>query len=217
MSSEMLEAQGTTLEIDTGSGGAVEITAITLANPTILTAAAHGLPNGDVVTISGFVGADAGSINGNTYVVMYVTTDTVAIDLDSTGLDISIDLLVSTPAMTPQAYTKIGNITDWDISGDSHNLIDFTTLGSLRAEEKPGIPRGSATTFSLNWTAGDMGLLAAEAARDEKALKTFKVTYSDAAVHTFPGYVTGINDAGGGDDKVSGSVTIHRVGALKLT
>ncbi len=96
-------------------------------------------------------------------------------------------------------------------------MKEKTTLGSTRAEEEPGIPRGSATTLSMNWTSGDAGLLAAEVARADRALKTFKITYSDDAVHTFTGYVVGISDSGGVDDKVNGSITIHRTGSLTLS
>jgi hypothetical protein len=96
-------------------------------------------------------------------------------------------------------------------------MIDYTALGSTRAEEKPGIPRGGAVTFSVNWTSDDTGLLAAEVARAAKTLKTFKLTYSDSSIHTFTGYIIGISDSGSVDDKVSGSITIQRVGALTLS
>jgi hypothetical protein len=54
-------------------------------------------------------------------------------------------------------------------------------------------------------------------ARAAKTLKTFKLTYSDASVHTFTGYVIGISNSGAVDDKVNGSITIQRVGALTLS
>jgi len=215
MAVDMLESQGTKLEMNSGSGSAKTITAMTLSNPTVLTSVAHGLSNGDVVVAALFDGADAADINGNSYVVQFVTDDTFAIDLDST--DLTIDDNTDTATMTPQSYTEICSITDWDLPGDTHNMIPFTALGSTRAEEKPGIPRGSALTFSVNWTSDDTGLLAAETARAAKDLKTFKLTYSDDAVHTFTGYVIGINDSGSEDDKVNGTITIHRVGALNLT
>jgi hypothetical protein len=70
----------------------------------------------------------------------------------------------------------------------------------------------------MNWTADDTGLLAAEVARAAKTEKDWKVTYSDTSVHSFKGYVTNIQGGSGGvDDKVTGSITIHRSGALSLT
>jgi len=68
----------------------------------------------------------------------------------------------------------------------------------------------------LNWTSDDAGLLAAEVARAAKTLKTWRITYSDDATHSFTGYVIAISDSGGVDDKVNGSITLHRVGALTL-
>ena len=215
MAVDMLESQGTKLEMDSGAGAAEAISAMTLSNPTVLTSVAHDLTNGDVVTASDFAGDDAADINGNTYVVQFATDDTFAIALDSTDLTITDN--TDSAEMTPQTYTEICSILDWDLPGDTHNMIDYTALGSTRAEEKPGIPRGSALTFNVNWTADDAGLVAAEVARAAKTLKTFKLTYSDATYHTFTGYIVGLNDSGGGDDKVSGSITIHRVGALSLT
>ena len=211
--SEMLDAQGTKLEMNTGDGSAVEAMDPTIGNPTILTKESHGLTNGDVGTLSAFLGTDAGDLNGEVVVVGYVTDDTFAVDIDTTGKTLTAE----NGTITPQTYTEIGNILDWDLAGDTHNMKEKTTLGSTRAEEEPGIPRGSATTLSMNWTSEDAGLLAAEVARADRALKTFKITYSDDAVHTFTGYVVGISDSGGVDDKVNGSITIHRTGSLTLS
>jgi hypothetical protein len=213
--SDMTEAQGTKLEMSTGTGGAVTITDITLANPTILTAVGHGLSNGDVVTAASFAGDDAASINGNTYVVLYKTDDTFAIALDSTDLTITDN--IDSATMTPESYTEIGDILDWDNPSDTKNMIEYTTLGSTRQEEIPGIPRNVDVTFNINWTSDDTGLLAAETARAADTSKTFKITYSDSSYHTFTGYVTGINNSGAVDDKVSGTITIRRTGAMTLS
>ncbi|MBW2647167.1 MAG: hypothetical protein JRE23_13535 [Deltaproteobacteria bacterium] len=214
MAVDMLESQGTKLEMSGAASGTpiTEMTA-TVGYPTLLTSAAHGLSNGDVGTLSAFAGDSAALMNGEKVVVKYVTDDTFSVDIDTTGGT----LTAANGTITPDTYTEICSILDWDLPGDTHNMIDFTALGSTRAEEKPGIPRGGAVTFSVNWTSADSGLLAAEVARAAKSLRTFKLTYSDDAVHTFTGYVIGINDSGGGDDKVNGSITIQRVGALGLT
>ena len=209
----MLDAQGTKLEMNTGSGDAVTEMTATVGNPTLLTSASHGLSNGDVGALSAFAGDDAADMNGETVIVKYASTNTFSVDIDTTGKI----LTGANGTITPNEYVEIGNILDWDLAGDTHNMKDKTTLGSTRGEEEPGIPRGSATTFALNWSSDDTGLLAAEVARAAKTLKTFTITYSDDAVHTFTGYVVGISDSGGVDDKVNGSITIHRVGALTLS
>jgi len=213
MAVDMLESQGTKLEMSSSTDSAVETMTATVGNPTLLTKASHGLSNGTVGVLSAFAGTDAADMNDETVIVKYVTDDTFCVDIDTTGKT----LTAANGTITPQAYVELCSIQDWDIAGDTHNMIDFTALGSTRAEEKPGIPRGSATTFSVNWTSDDTGLLAAEVARAAKTLKTFKLTYSDDSVHTFTGYIVGINDSGSGDDKVNGSITIHRTGSLTLS
>ena len=44
-------AQGSKFYIESGSGGGISITDISQTNPAIVTAAAHGLSKGDVVSI----------------------------------------------------------------------------------------------------------------------------------------------------------------------
>ena len=211
--SEMLDAQGTKLEMSNGDGTPITEMTATVGYPTLLTSDSHGLTDGIVGALSAFAGDDAADMNGETVVVKYASTNTFSVDIDTTGKT----LTASNGTITPNEYVEIGNILDWDLAGDTHNMKDKTTLGSTRGEEEPGIPRGSATTLSMNWTSDDAGLLAAEVARADRALKTFKITYSDDAVHTFTGYVVGISDSGGVDDKVNGSITIHRTGSLTLS
>jgi len=209
----MLDAQGTKLEMSNGDGDAITEMTATVGYPTLLTKSTHGLTDGIVGALSAFAGDDAADMNGETVVVKYASTNTFSVDIDTTGKT----LTASNGTITPNEYAEIGEILDWDLPGDTHNMIDKTDLGSTRGEETPGIPRGSATTFSIGWTSDDTGLLAAEVARAAKTLKTWRITYSDDATHSFTGYVIAISDSGGVDDKVNGSITIHRVGALTLS
>lgn len=207
-----MEAQGTKIEIESGSGGAVTITSIALANPTILTAVAHGLSNGDVVAAANFAGDDAASINGNEYVVHHVTDDTFAIDLDSTALTITDNTDAAT--MTPQALTEIGEITDFDGPGGSSAVIDKTHLQSTRKEKFAGVPDEGQLSLSINFDPSDAGLAVAQAARIARAEKGFKITYSDDQTATFNGYVLAVTSSGAVDGKVSGSLTIEVSGAV---
>ena len=208
----MLDAQGTKLEMSNGDGTPITEMTATVGYPTLLTKATHGLTDGIVGALSAFAGTDADDMNGETILVKYASTNTFSVDIDTTGKTLTAE----NGTITPSAYAEIGEILDWDLPGDTHNMIDKTDLGSTRGEETPGIPRGSATTFSIGWTSDDAGLLAAEVARAAKTLKTWRITYSDDATHSFTGYVVAISDSGGVDDKVNGSITIHRVGALTL-
>ena len=98
MTSTAISAQGSVLSIGTGSGAAKTISGISLGNPTIITATAHGFANGDVVTLAGLTGADAAVLNGQTVSVRNVTTNTFAVYIDTTGKTI-------TPAGTATSAT----------------------------------------------------------------------------------------------------------------
>jgi len=96
MSTLAILAQGTTLHIAGSAAAAEVLTAITVGYPTILAITGHaGVANGDVVTLAGFTGADAATLNGLTAVVKNYATggtnDTFAIDINTVGKTITIN------------------------------------------------------------------------------------------------------------------------------
>jgi hypothetical protein len=211
--SDAIESQDTLLEMATGTGGAVTITAIVLANPTVLTAVAHGLSNGDVVAAALFAGDDAASINSNKYVVKYATDDTFAIDLDSTELTITDN--TDSATMTPETYTEIGEVVDLNREDGGATEIDCTHLQSTAKEFLIGLANWGTFTFSLNWLFDDVGQAALRAVRISRALTTFKVTYSDDSTATFSAYVMNVSGPSAAvDGKLSGSVTLKITGAV---
>ena len=210
--SDALASQGTTLHISGASGVAKTITALTLTNPIMLTSVAHGLANGDVVTMADFAGADAGDINGETFVVKYVTDDTFCVDLDASALTITDN--TDSATATPLAWVAVGEVVDWDGPGGSASVIDVTHLTSDAKEKRMGLPDEGQFTFSMNKIFGDTGQDACWEARRLQLEKSFKVTYTDTTTQTFDGYVLQFSTSGGVDDKVSGSITIEITGAV---
>ncbi len=83
--SEMLDAQGTKLEMSNGDGTPITEMTATVGYPTLLTSASHGLTNGIVGVLSAFAGDDADDMNGETVLVKYASTDTFSVDIDTTG------------------------------------------------------------------------------------------------------------------------------------
>jgi hypothetical protein len=202
-----IESQGTTIEIGTDTGEAITITAMTLSNPTVLTSVAHGLSNGDIVAAASFAGDDAASINGNEYVVKYVTDDTFAIDLDSTDLTITDNTDAAT--VTPVEWTEIGEVTDFSGPDGTASEIETTHLGSTAKEFLMGLPDEGSLSLSINWQADDTGQTAVREARAARTEEDFKITYSDASTATFKGYVLGLSSSGSVDGKIDGSITIR--------
>ena len=205
-----IESQGTKLEISGTSGS--EVTGCTPAAgyPTVITKASHGLSDGDVVTLSGVTGDNADDLNG-VWIVKYATTDTFAVDCDSTDFTGMGNATVATPL----EWLEIGEVTDWDGPGGSATMYETTHLRSEAKEKKIGLMDEGQLTLSINWEPSDTGQQAARDARAARTEKSFRLTYTDDSTATFDGYVIGMSSSGGVDNKVSGSITIEISGPVE--
>lgn len=208
-----IEAQGTKLEISGSSGDPVTTMTAAVGYPTVITKNAHGLTDGTIGTLSAFAGASAALMNTLVVTVKYATTNTFAVDIDTTGGT----LTAANGTITPLAYLEVGEITDFDGPSGSASVIDTTNLQSTAKQKLMGLPDEGQFTLSINRQPDDTGQLAVSAARTARTLKNFKLTLSDDSVLSFAGYVLGDTWSGGVDGKVSGSITIEISGAVTLT
>lgn len=206
-----ISAQGSTLHIATGTGSAKTITGIAPGFPTIVTSAAHGFKNGDVVSFASVTGTIGTSINGTTRVVSNVTTNTYALDdLDSTGL-----AYTSGGAATPQTYTKVNGLLSFDGFDGSADELDTTDLDSTAKEFVSGIKDEGKFGFEMKTLKTDNGQIALRAARNNGNIVGFKLTLPDANVASFSALVKTIPTSGAVnavlkgkvDCKISGPVT----------
>ncbi|MES2218361.1 MAG: phage tail tube protein [Pseudomonadota bacterium] len=204
-----ISSQGSTLEIETGNGSPVSITAIAAGFPTIITAT--GLVNGDVVAIAALGGADAATVNGHSYVVQFSTGLKASLDVDTTGKTITAGSGTATPA----AYTKINGILSYSGLDGSAPDIDVTDLDSTAMEYISGLKDEGKFGFEMKTIRSDAGQLALEAARTSGAVKGIRLTLPDDSVATFDVLVktTPLNGAvnavlkGSVDCKITGDVT----------
>lgn len=203
----ILDATGTTLEIGTGTTG-VAVTALTPAagNPTIFTkATAHGLKNGDIVTIAGVAGTNATNLN-KSWVVKYVTANTFAVDHDSTGYT----AMGTAATATPTTWVKVGTITNFSMNPTASER-DRTTLADTERVWKRGIRDGGSMTFNLLWDNEDTGLDAVKTAyEDDSENLAFRITFSDNEEITLQnGYVLDYSISGDVDADATGAITIR--------
>lgn len=206
-----IEAQGTKLEISGKTGDAVTTMTAKAGYPTILTKANHGLSNGDVGTLSEFAGAGAALMNNEVVIVRYVTDDTFAVAIDTTGKTLTEAL----GTITPLEWVEIGEVVSHDGPGGSAAVYETTHLRSTAKEKKIGLPDEGQLTLAVNWClATDVGQQEASEARKARTEKDFKLTFSDDSTASFKGYVLGLSASGAVDDKVSGSITIEITGAV---
>lgn len=204
-----MSAQGSTLSISTGTGGAKPISAISVGNPAIVTSTGHGLSNGDVVTLAGIVGTMS-ALNGSTRVVSNVTANTFAmLDVNTTGLTYT-----SGGTATPATYTKINGVTSYSGLDGAPGELDVTDLDSTAMEYIAGMIDEGKFSFEAKVLHSDAGQLAVRAARASGAVKTMKLVFPDAVVATFSVLVKSVPVAGGVNAVMKGSVDCKITGPV---
>lgn len=211
MPSTAFSSQGCTFQISTGTGSAKTITAISTTFPIIVTSTAHGLGNGDSVALAAVVGTMSTGLNGNSFIVSNVTTNTFALQFDGTGLTYT-----SGGTATPVTFTTINNIKSFAGFDGTSSEIDVTNLSSVAKEVRLGLEDFGKFGFDIDVDFSDAGQNALRTAKTSGASKTYKLTYPNTKVATFAGYVKGTPQSGGVDKVVSGSVEIRISGAVTV-
>lgn len=211
MSSTAISAQGTTLKIATGSGGAKTITAVAVGYPTILTSAAHGFVAGDYVTMSsGFTGANASALNGKSYTVLYATTNTFAVAENTTGLTIT----AGTATATPTTFTQVNNFKSMNGFDGQASEIDVTNLSSTAKEIRLGLVDFGQIQFEMDHDNTDAGQAALLSNYNAGTSKQFQMTLPNANVATFTAFVKQFTKTLGVDQVVKGNVALRISGSV---
>ncbi|MEM5325174.1 phage tail tube protein [Paraburkholderia sp. JHI2823] len=210
MTSTAISAQGSKLEVSGGSGAAKNITGLALGFPTILKAVAHGMANGDIVTFAALTGNT--TLNGVTAVVKNVTTDTFAVEVDTTGGAAYVNGGTATPAQ----WAPIANLKSFKGFDGQANEIDKTNLSSTAKEYMLGLQDFGHFTFDVDKDFADPGQLACSAAKRAGTLKNFRLTLPNGTTATWAAYVKNDPLDGGVDQllattgvslRISGDVT----------
>lgn len=210
MTSTAIPAQGSVLQIATGTGTAKTITAVAVGNPTILTATAHGFANGDVVTLAALTGADAATLNGLSVSVRNITTNTFAVYVDTTAKTIT----AGSGTATPVTFTAIANIKDFSGFDGAASEIDVTNLDSLAKEFRLGLTDPGQFTINIDYDNTNAGHVALRAKQVSGLLTNFKFILPNSNAITFTGFVKKFSLAGGVDAVTKTAVDIRVSGAV---
>lgn len=160
------------------------ITGITKANPGVVTAAAHGLNNGDYVFLSV---QGMHQLNDRVARVANKTADTFELE----GIDTTLfDTFSSGTAEAITFGTSITTATTVNPAGGGFDFIDTTTIHSNAKSQMPGLPAAATFSFDNIWDVSDAGLLAMKTASDAQAKRAFKFTFGTGGqIMVFAGYV----------------------------
>lgn len=208
MASTAISAQGSTLHVNNSTGTAKNVTGLALGFPTIVSSTGHGFANGDVVTFASLVGNT--TLNGNTYVVKNVTTNTFSVEADTTGGS----SWTSGGTATPATWTQIENLKSFSGFDGSASELDTSNMDSLAKEFKLGLVDNGNFTIEVDINRSALGQTALRSARESSALKTFKLTLPNAKTATFTAYVKKFSEQGGVDAIHKGSVDLRISGSV---
>lgn len=133
------------------------ISAITAASPAVVTMAGHGLANGNEVFINGVTGTMK-SLNGKSFVIKDVTSDTFALyddeekPIDTSGLEYSSSGTVSKIVEVENPYTDTEGKTDEEIL-EYLNEIQYTqNTDTMIMVHQKYPPRKLTRSSHTSWT-----------------------------------------------------------------
>lgn len=122
------------------------ITAITNASPAVVTSAAHGLADGDVVKITNVAGMT--EVNNGVFAVDYVSSSQFKlVDTDSTGYG----TYTSDGLIDEGAFSNLCELTNYNRQGGTSPEIAATTICSTAQEFEVGLPDFGTTQIDFNF------------------------------------------------------------------
>lgn len=177
----LYKGRGVRLEVALTFDAADVVTAITAANPAVISSAAHGWSNGDY----GYVeetGNGMAQIDGQAIRAANVASGT----LEAEGLDASTySTFVSGNIYKAATWATISNATDFTIGGGDADKLDATTLLDFIKKEENGLL--AAETVNVNMFADPLsnGVKRLRALALTNARSLFRITYPSSALEIF--------------------------------
>jgi hypothetical protein len=208
MSASAYSAQGAKLEIGTTAANKT-ITAISQANPAVITATAHGFLDGDVIKVAAVVGMT--QINGKVGVVTVVDANNFRLN----GIDSTAYTAYGSAGTATPTKVKLGNWKEWSGFDGQSSEIDTTDLDSVAKEFRAGLQDPGQLTLGLQTKDDDEGQMAlngSKAASGPSSL--FLLTFANGKTRTFRAFCKQFTEAGGVDKTVDSQAALRITGAV---
>lgn len=189
---------------------ALPISAITKANPGVVSYTGTDPVNGDYIYLSSMVGMTeldervvrAANVNGTTNVFDLEGVDTTSFTTHSSG-----------NAQVITFGTNLNIVTGIAGSGGEFEFIDTTLISDTVRSRIPGVASPISLNLTCLWDPSDTGLLALKSASDSKAKRAIRVSFPGGAKFLFVGYVgCTIIPTGNAQELVTTTVQIEGAG-----
>lgn len=211
-SGKRFKFQGSTVSLLTEYGAnspASSITGVTSANPPVVTSAAHGRANGDVIYINS--GGGMTELDGRVFIIYGVTTNTFKLwDADAT----SYTTFSGTGTFDYASFSSFCELTNWNHQGGSAPEITASTICSTRQEFERGLSDLGTVELSFNYapnTTIQTALDTFETSGDTMAVKLALPNSGGSAVYL--GFVQKTGSQGAVNQLYTASATIRLTGA----
>lgn len=159
------------------------VTAITKANPGVVTAAAHGYANGDYFLLNA---QGMNEVNQGIFRAASIAADTVQLD----GQDTTNFTAFSSGNMQKITFgTTFSTIKTVSGSGGEFETQDITTIHDLNRKTEPGFASALEYSFDSFWDLSDPALLACIAASKISKSLAFLFTFQNGQKMAFYGTV----------------------------
>lgn len=178
---------GATVALATAYGSAKSVTAITNANPGVITAAAHGMANGAFYELkSGWQ-----KVNDRVFKAANVATNAV----DLTGIDTTDTVRFPAGSGTGSlreitAFTQISQILEFTTNGGDQQFANFSFLEEDYERQLPTITSAQSIQIGIADDPTLAGYIALKAAGEARAIRALKVTLPNNSVIMYNGYVS---------------------------
>ncbi len=195
-------------EFDTASPPQA-ITAITAADPPVVTSTTHGLSDGDIVTITTVVGMT--ELNSKTFIADVINANSFSLfDADSSGYG----AYVSGGQLAVGDFNAFCDSTSFSQTGGTATEIDTTTICSTRRENVLGLSDVGTAQLDYNFAHRTSTVqLGIEAANRAGSLIGLRLTLSDdGGSRVYLGRIQQLNVSGANDGIWTGSMTIRFTG-----
>jgi len=211
-SSKTFKFTGSTIAVltsfDEGSP-ALAITAITKADPAVVSCAAHGLVDGDVVKLSDIVGMT--ELNDEIFVVNVLTSGTFElVDQDSTDYA----AYISGGEVAPATFSNFCELTGYNRQGGSKPEIDSTSLCSEAAEYELGLRDFGTTQLDFKFapqTTIQLAIATFDASGDKMAVRVDLPKSGGRLVQL--GFIQQTSETVANAGIWAGSITVRNTGA----
>lgn len=180
---------GATVHISSGLATVKNITAISNANPAVVTCTAHGLANGDVIVLScGWGDLDERvikieSVDANSFRLVGIDTSSVKKYPAGQGANASIGSFRKV-----NGFMQIRQITDVNTSGGEPQYVEWQFLEEKVKRKAPVGVSPRDITFGIGDDPSLPGYKAAKAASDDGGLVPLKVVLANGGELFYNGY-----------------------------